>query len=65
MIVVVSTVMVMTVITAEAEKTALVGTVWTIVRIDVTHFPGVAVAIAGIESGSVGSVGSLGFIAGA
>ena len=37
MIIVVSTLMVMAVITADAEKTALVGTVWPIVSLDITH----------------------------
>ena len=43
MIIVVSTLMVMAVITADAEKTALVGTVWPIVRLDIADFPGVTV----------------------
>ena len=57
--------MVMSGKTAKAEKTALIGTVWPIVRGDRTHFPGVAVAIAGIEAGSVALVGSVAFIGGA
>ena len=43
MIIVISTLMVMAVITAKAEKTALVGTVWSVVRGDITNLPGVTV----------------------
>ena len=37
MVIMVSPMMVMAVITAEAEKTALVGTVWPVVSLDITH----------------------------
>jgi hypothetical protein len=56
---------VMSVITAKAEKAALIGRVWPIVRRHRTHFPGIAVAITGVEAGSVAPVGVVGFIAGA
>ncbi len=55
----------MPVITAKTERTARIGTVWLVVRRDRAHFPGVAVAIAGIEAGSIPLIGSVSFIAGA
>jgi hypothetical protein len=64
-IIVVRVVVAMPVITAEAERTALVGTVWSVIRGDITNLPRVAVAIAGIVTGSILLVGCPGLIRGA
>ena len=55
-------VIVMSGITAKAEKTALIGSVWSIVGRDMTDLPGIRIAIAGIVAGTVSLVGYTGVI---
>ena len=55
-------VMVIPVITAKAEKTALIGPVWSIVGRDMTDLPGIRIAIAGVVTGTVSLVGYTGVI---